>query len=346
MRGPVIREPVMRGPVTCAVLLLAAVAGGGAPVSAAGPPAKSLAEVMLAPEILAPDCKPIKGDFGISVQARTHYSQVESTPASLFKPPVHKALQSFACGKAMSTLYYYEYASKADLDVAISFTKGFIWGEGGRSEMHPEYIFPIQNILVVISSRDAEYFANAFFYGVPGEAGEIFSNALEPFNKKDYASAEAGFRAATQKAPDLLLGRLYLAHCLFFQRKYADAIPEYERAASLADAHGGLTQVNLRILSDHLGMAYALTGRMPDARKVFEAAIKRDPDYPMSYYSLACVFAETGDLDAALVQLKQSHARRANMLPGETFPDPRGDDSFKKYLADPKFEAALTEMGY
>ena len=336
----------MRGPVSCVALLLAVVAGGGAPVRAAGTPAKSLADVMLAPEILAPDCKPIPGDFGISIQARSHYRVVDSVGAPLFKPPAHKALQSFACGKAKSTLYYYEYASKADLDGALGYTKGVIWGEGGRSEMHPEYIFPIQNVLVVISSRDAEYFANAFFYGVPGEAGEIFSNALDPFNKRDYASAEAGFRAATQKAPDLLLGRLYLGHCLFFQRKYADAIPEYERAASLADAHGGLTQVNQRILSDHLGMAYALTGRIPDARKVFEAAIERDPDYPMSYYNLACVFAETDDLDAVLVQLKLGHARRGNMLPGETFPDPRGDDSFRKYLADPKFQAALTEMGY
>jgi len=327
-------------------VLLVAVVGGVAPVHAAESPAKAVADVMLAPESLAPACKPIKGEFGISIQARTHYALVETIGAPLFKPPVHKALQSFICDKAKSTIYYYEYASKADLNAAIGYTKGVIWGEGGRSEMHPEYIFPIENVLVVISSRDAEYFANAFFYGVPGEAGEIFSNALEPYGKKDYASAEAGFRAVTQKSPDLLLGHLYLGHCLFYQGKYADAIPEYERATSLAAAHGGLTQVNGRILSDQLGMAYALSGRLDDARKSFEATIKRDPDYPMSYYNLACTAAEQGDLDAAIANLKQGHARRQNVLPGEAFPDPRGDDSFKRYLDDAKFKAALAEMGY
>ncbi len=327
-------------------VLIVAVVGGVARFHAAGNPTRTLADVMLAPESLAPSCRPIKGDVGISIQARTHYATVEKTGAPLLKPPAHKALQSFACGEEKSTLYYYEYASKADLDAAIGYTKGVIWGEGGRSEMHPEYIFPIENVLVVISSRDAEYFANAFFYGVPGEAGEIFSNALEPYGKKDYASAEAGFRAVTQKSPDLLLGHLYLGHCLFFQGKYGDTIPEYERAASLAAAHGGLTQVNGRILSDQLGMAYALAGRLEDARKSFEAAIRRDPDYAMSYYNLACTFAGMGDLDAAIASLREGHARRQNMLPGETFPDPRTDDSFKPYLADARFQAAMAEMGH
>jgi tetratricopeptide (TPR) repeat protein len=327
-------------------VLLVTIVGGVARARAAGIPAKTLADVMLAPESLAPACTSIKGDFGISIQARTHYRTVETTGAPILTPPAHKALQSFACEGAQSTLYYYEYASKADLEAALGYTKALIWGAAGRSEMHPEYFLPIENVLVVISSRDAEYFANAFFYGLPGEAGEIFSNALEPYGNKDYASAEAGFRAVTQKSPDLLLGHLYLGHCLFYQGKYADAIPEYERSTSLAAAHGGLTQVNQRILSDQMGMAYALAGRLDDARKSFEAAIKRDPDYAMSYYNLACTFAEQGDLDAALTALKAGHARRQNVLPGQTLPDPRTDDSFKPYLADAKFKAAMTEMGY
>jgi hypothetical protein len=30
----------------------------------------------------------------------------------------------------------------------------------------------------------------------------------------------------------------------------------------------------------------------------------------------------------------------------ETFPDPREDDSFKRFLQDAKFQQALREMGY
>lgn len=333
------------------VLLFAAVqpvafAGGRGPAGAADAPTRTLADVRLAPELLAPACKPIKGDFGISIQARNHYGTVMKLPLTLLKPPAHKELQSFACGEAKSTLYYYEYESKTDLEGALGYTKAFIWGDAGRSEEHPEYFLPIDNVLVVISSRDAEYFANAFFYGVPGEAGEIFSSALGPYGKEDYASAEAGFRAVLQKSPDLLLGHLYLGHCLYYQGKYHDAIPEYERVTGLAAANGGLSQLNQRILSDQLGMAYALDGRMPDARKVFETAIRKDPDYPMSYYNLACWFAETGDLDHALTNLKLGYDRRANMLSGETYPDPRADDSFTRYLGDEKFKAAVAAMGF
>ena len=340
------RRVILRFVVLLAAVQPVALAGGRGMAGAAETPTRTLADVMLAPPTLAPGCKPIKGEFAISIQARTHYSTVMKLPITLLKPPAHKDLQSFACGEAKSTLYYYEYDTKADLDAAIGYTKAFIWGDGGRSEEHPEYFLPIDNVLVVISSRDAEYFANAFFYGVPGEAGEIFSGALGPYGKEDYASAEAGFRAVLQKSPDLLLGHLYLGHCLYYQGKYHDAIPEYERVTSLAAAYGGLTHLNQRILSDQLGMAYALDGRMPDARKVFEAAIRKDPDYPMSYYNLACWFAESGDLDHALANLKLGYDRRANMLSGESYPDPRSDDSFKRYLGDEKFRSALAGMGY
>jgi len=82
------------------------------------------------------------------------------------------------------------------------------------------------------------------------------------------------------------------------------------------------------------------------ARSFFEDAIKRDPEYSVYYYNLGCTHAELGNLDAALENLKLGFARKASMSPGETYPSPRADDSFKKYLGDPKFEAALKGMGF
>jgi tetratricopeptide (TPR) repeat protein len=93
-------------------------------------------------------------------------------------------------------------------------------------------------------------------------------------------------------------------------------------------------------------MAYGLSGRLDDAKALFEAAIQEDPSYPLYYYNLACTFAELGRMDEAISNLKLGFERRENMLAGETYPNPRMDDSFKRLLGEEKFEAALKEMGF
>src|SRR5262245_57713466 len=79
----------------------------GAASGRAGILAATIVQVQLAPESLAPQCTLTEGEHAISVQAYTHYSMVETYTMS--NPPVRKAYQSFACGAAKSTIYYYEY---------------------------------------------------------------------------------------------------------------------------------------------------------------------------------------------------------------------------------------------
>ena len=74
---------------------------------------------------------------------------------------------------------------------------------------------------------------------------------------------------------------------------------------------------------------------------MFEAAIKKDPEYSMYYYNLACSHAELGNLDEALRNLKLGFERRQTVLPGEIYPDPRTDDSFKPFRGNDRFEAAM-----
>lgn len=307
--------------------------------------AKTMEEVKLSPALLAPECSPIEGEHAISIQAAVHYRMVDEDPTQAIRP-ARKSYQSFSCSGKETTIYYYEYATAKDVESALGPVKALIWGEERRSSMHPEIILPIENVLVIISSREAEFFAYAFFYGVPGNTGKEYGKALAAFRANSYAKAEEQFRALTRSAPNLLLGHLYLGHTLFFQSKYREAIPSYERARELAAQGVALSQVNKRVLTDQLGMAYAGTGRLSDARAVFEAAIQEDPEYPMYYYNLACTFAETGDIDMALANLKLGFARRSHMLPGETYPDPRRDVSFKGFLKNEKFQAAMKEMGY
>ena len=182
--------------------------------------------------------------------------------------------------------------------------------------------------------------------GVPPGPEREFEKAKEAYLKKDYPKAEKHLRSLLKNAPDFMFGHLYLGHSLFYQDKYREAIPEYERAAELGAKGGEMNQDDERLLTDQLGMAYGLSGRLRDAKTLFEAGIQKDPEYALYYYNLACTNGELGQLDEALSNLKLGFARRKHMLPGETYPNPRTDDSFKRYLNDPKFDAAMKEMGF
>jgi len=91
------------------------------------------------------------------------------------------------------------------------------------------------------------------------------------------------------------------------------------------------------VLVDNLGMAYGMTGDLENARKTFEYGIQAEPDYPLFYFEMADYYAEKGDARNAMGFLKKAYERRANLIPGETFPDPRADDSFKNLLKNKEF---------
>lgn len=64
----------------------------------------------------------------------------------------------------------------------------------------------------------------------------------------------------------------------------------------------------------------------------------------MFYYNLACAYAEMNNLDDAIKNLKLAFSHKANLIPGERMPDPAGDDSFARFLSDPRFRRLLEEI--
>jgi tetratricopeptide (TPR) repeat protein len=92
-----------------------------------------------------------------------------------------------------------------------------------------------------------------------------------------------------------------------------------------------------RITTDQLSVALGLEGDITGSRAVNRAAIKLDPDYPMYYYNLACADAEESNIGDTQKHLKQAFDLRANVLPGETMPNPATDDSFQLFMEDPAF---------
>jgi hypothetical protein len=128
----------------------------------------------------------------------------------------------------------------------------------------------------------------------------------------------------------------FYAEVLYHHRMFKAAAPIFEQAlAKLPDDKQ--QQTMRRVATDEEGMAYGISGDIAKARAVFDAAIAKDPDYPMYYYNLACADAEERKLADARVHLQQAFDRKANVVPGETLPDPAKDDSFLPFQSDKGF---------
>jgi tetratricopeptide (TPR) repeat protein len=84
-------------------------------------------------------------------------------------------------------------------------------------------------------------------------------------------------------------------------------------------------------------MSYGITGNLQKAKETFEYGLSKDPEYPLFYYNLACTYAETDNATEAKDYLKKAFDHKANVLPGESMPDPRNDDSFQKLMKNKEF---------
>lgn len=99
-----------------------------------------------------------------------------------------------------------------------------------------------------------------------------------------------------------------------------------------------------RIATDRIVIALGSSGKLDQSRAYAQRAIKLDPDYPINYYNLACADAEEGKIKEAQLHLQQAFDRRANVIPGETFPDPTKDDSLLKLRSNKEFWAFVQNL--
>jgi len=141
-------------------------------------------------------------------------------------------------------------------------------------------------------------------------------------------------------ASDLLeFGNLSL-----FRKDFGGAISYYWRALNLDGHRKSLGRKGWIFLVDQLGMSYGLSGDYLKAKETYEWAISQEPEYPMFFYNLACAYAEMNEMDEALRNLRLAYKYKGKVLPGQKFPDPRSDSSFKKYRNNKIFMAELRKM--
>jgi hypothetical protein len=144
--------------------------------------------------------------------------------------------------------------------------------------------------------------------------------------------AEPGFREV-----------FYYASVLYDHNMMKAAAPVYEQALHLLPANEAGNKWR-RVATDQAAMAYGISGDIEKARALLNAAVKSDPGYPLNYYNLACADAEQGNAAGAKRSLQLAFDRRADMIPGEPFPDPTRDDSLLKLKNDTAFWAFVENL--
>ncbi len=124
---------------------------------------------------------------------------------------------------------------------------------------------------------------------------------------------------------------------LYLQHNYKGAIPPYAKALELEKVKPQLEKSLWYVLIDNLGMAYGISGDLEKAKETFEYGVSKDPAYPLFHYNLACTYAEMDDATQAGSYLRKAFEYKSNLLPGESMPDPRADDSFRKLMKNKEF---------
>ena len=187
---------------------------------------------------------------------------------------------------------------------------------------------------------------NVFGYAVSGDMGLDFHISKMPYSAADdnfFESLINGLHLIQDYKPDSATEFGY-GSIFYLRRDWTRASAHYERSLQLEKQKRALNPKQWNVLVDNLGMAYGMSGEMSKAKAAFEYGARENPTYPMFHYNLACTDSELGNLDAALEQLKVAFQYKSYSNPGEGIPDPAKDDSFKRYLSDPRFAKLTKEL--
>lgn len=197
-------------------------------------------------------------------------------------------------------------------------------------------------------TRNGIQYAVRAFVASGDECGDLEFYSSKPISSDD-ADLKSIFStyelntAYTPRFGDVV----WYAQILYGQQSFKAAAPIFEKALAMVPEDGApypSAKIARRVVTDNAGMAYGIAGDIQKARVIFENAIAEDPDYPMYHYNLACADAQERKLPEAQHHLEEAFRRKANVIPGETMPDPTKDDSFLPYQSDKQFWAFLTGL--
>jgi predicted Zn-dependent protease len=174
----------------------------------------------------------------------------------------------------------------------------------------------------------------------------LLKQAQQEYTNGHFADAERDFAELAKRDPSNIYMQIYLGQSLFRQEKYAVSVGPYEKARGLERSGIKLSLDQHRILVDQLAMAYGISGKLKRAKALLEDAVLEDPEYPLNYYNLACVYADQRNKPKMMSNLSLAFEHKEHVLKGEYMPDPRSDPSFQKYIHDEDFMKLMNALGY
>lgn len=139
------------------------------------------------------------------------------------------------------------------------------------------------------------------------------------------------------------LENFIFGNAFYMNNNYEKAKLYYQKALDFYKEKPELERKMWIVLVDNLGVAYGIVGDLIRSKATYEYGIREEPNYPMFYYNLACTYAEMGDLENTISNLKEALKNKANMFKGEEMPDPTKDSCLKKYIGNPKFDEIIKE---
>jgi tetratricopeptide (TPR) repeat protein len=130
----------------------------------------------------------------------------------------------------------------------------------------------------------------------------------------------------------------------YLKQDFKGAIGPYEKSLELEKIDPKLGQTFWRALVDNLATSYGITGDLKNSKDLLVYGISKDAAYPLFYYNLACMYAESEDIDNAMANLRKAFQYKKNVIRGETMPDPRTDDSFQRFMHTKQFLDLLDSL--
>jgi hypothetical protein len=138
------------------------------------------------------DCEIINLERNSSIQIEILY---EYTPYEKILPPLlKKSYLSLNCKENLGKIFYFEYKSESDAISALNFIRPLVLGGPVPSDLHPERVYNVENLIVIIDSKncctiDNEVFRHLFKSRIPNETLDQIKKIIQEdinSNNKDF----------------------------------------------------------------------------------------------------------------------------------------------------------------
>lgn len=150
---------------------------------------------------------------------------------------------------------------------------------------------------------------------------------------RNYPAARDASRKALEIQPDFNAANWIIGRSFLFEKNYAEALPELEKAVSISGEHPRMRA--------SLAYAYAASGRTDEARAILDDLIEASKQkYLPALIEIGMIYASLGEKDHAFKWLEKAYEERASLLVW-LFPDPVADP----LRSDPRFEDLMRRIG-